>query len=429
MLDTVLDRLTRDRELWPDFLALAGMGGRFAGTPGERAAQEFLESRLRQATQRPVIRHEVSYAGWRSKGARLRRLGAVPVDLPAHALVRAPAVQALEAEVIDLGRGTPEDFAAYAGEITGKVVLVRHEYMIGSGHIHRRRKYNWAKERGAAGFLIGCHLPGGLLVTGSSGSFAPDDIPGAGISYESAAALAATVDGPARVSLSIDTERAARETWNLLVDIPGRTDERVVLSAHIDGHDLAQSAIDNGTGLAAALAVARAVAPEVASSRRGLTVGFFTIEEWALAGSRIWCDALSEAECDRIVLNVNLDSIAGHPKLTALVSQIPELEPFARRAAAATGETIGVYRPLLANSDHFNFLRRGIPALRLCAGFDVPDSNMRFLLTPGDTTDKVAPSELRTAAMMAATLVVTALDHDGPIARRRTPAEVAAIAG
>src|ERR1043165_1046732 len=103
-LDAVLGRLTRDAQLWPDFLALAGMGGRFAGTPGERAAQEFLEQRLADAAmQRPVTRHQVTYEGWRSQGVTLRRLGAAPLDLPAHALVRAPAVRDLEAEVIDLG--------------------------------------------------------------------------------------------------------------------------------------------------------------------------------------------------------------------------------------------------------------------------------------------------------------------------------------
>lgn len=73
-----------------------------------------------------------------------------------------------------MGRGTLEDFEAHTQEIPGRFVLVRHEYMFASGHIHRRRKYQWAKERGAAGFLIGSHLPGHLLVTGSSGFEEPD---------------------------------------------------------------------------------------------------------------------------------------------------------------------------------------------------------------------------------------------------------------
>ncbi len=75
----------------------------------------------------------------------------------------------LEAEVVDLGRGTLEDFEANERDILGRIVLVRHEYMFATGHVHRRRKYLWARDRGAAGFLIVSPLPGQVLVTGSSG--------------------------------------------------------------------------------------------------------------------------------------------------------------------------------------------------------------------------------------------------------------------
>ena len=35
----------------------------------------------------------------------------------------------LTAEVVDLGRGTPEEFEAHAADIKGRIVLVRHELM------------------------------------------------------------------------------------------------------------------------------------------------------------------------------------------------------------------------------------------------------------------------------------------------------------
>jgi hypothetical protein len=74
----------------------------------------------------------------------------------------------LAAEVVDLGRGTPEEFAAHAGDIKGRIVLVRHELMFAAGTIHRRRKYLAALEAGAVGFLIAGPVPG-QLVAGSSG--------------------------------------------------------------------------------------------------------------------------------------------------------------------------------------------------------------------------------------------------------------------
>ena len=87
-----------------------------------------------------------------------------------HPLVRtiATAQDGLTAEVIDLGRGTPEEFAEHAGEIKGRIVLVRHELMFAAGTIHRRRKYDMARANGAVGFLIGGPLAG-HVVAGSSG--------------------------------------------------------------------------------------------------------------------------------------------------------------------------------------------------------------------------------------------------------------------
>ena len=51
----------------------------------------------------------------------------------------------------------------------------------------------------------------------------------------------------------------------------------------------------------------------------------------------------------------------------------------------------------MQNSDHANFALAGIPAMRLVAGFDDPGANLRYVLTPADTRDKVAAG--RTAAI------------------------------
>jgi len=181
-----------------------------------------------------------------------------------------------------------------------------------------------------------------------------------------------------------------------------------VLSAHIDGHDGGESAMDNASGVAAALAVARALAPHVKSFRRGLRLAFFSVEEWALTGSAQYVQGLSAAERQRLALNVNLDSVGGSPNLAALTSGFPGLEPFLLRLAEASGIPLRTVRPLMQNSDHANFALAGIPALRLVAGFDDASANLRFVLTPADTRDKVEPSELGRAALLAAGIVAAA---------------------
>jgi aminopeptidase YwaD len=70
---------------------------------------------------------------------------------------------------------------------------------------------------------------------------------------------------------------------------------------------------------------------------------------------------------------------------------------------------ITTHLPLMANSDHANFAALGIPAVRLLAGFNAPDSNLRLLLTAADTRDKVHPDELDHALRLATTLTWQAL--------------------
>jgi Zn-dependent M28 family amino/carboxypeptidase len=218
--------------------------------------------------------------------------------------------------------------------------------------------------------------------------------------------------------LILATEEYPEATETLLFDVPGRSDDRVVLSAHLDGHDLAESAIDNATGVAVALAVARAVAPHVAEFRRGLSLCLFSVEEWGLTGSRLYVHGLAPAERDRIALNVNLDSVGGSTQLTALTSDFPRLDAIVRQVAHQAGLPIGIHRPLMSNSDHANFAAAGIPALRLVAGFDDPASNLRYVLTPADTREKVSAAELAAAAQFATALVVAACRAPAETMRR-----------
>lgn len=404
--------IAADQGLWHDFNDICDRGGRLAGSESEKRAFALLRERVRAASPANTGRSiPVPYGGWRAKKATLKLADGGRV--PCHPLVRTIATgkDGLTAEVIDLGRGTPDEFEAHAAEIKGRIVLVRHELMFAAGTIHRRRKYDMARANGAVGFLIAGPLPG-HVVAGSSGREAGEGIPALGISPETAARLGRRAAGWPTATIAIETEEGPAETETLVYDYPGQSDEWVVLSAHVDGHDLAESAMDNGTGLAAVLAVTRALAPKAASFRRGLRVMFFSVEEWALTGSAQYVAALSEAERKKIALNVNLDSVAGSPHLAALSSGYTGVEPFLLAVAEANGQSLRTVRPLMTNSDHANFALGGIPAIRLVAGFDDPAAHLRVVLTPADTRDKVAQSELRQATLLTAALVAAACNAD-----------------
>jgi aminopeptidase YwaD len=415
-------RLSNTNQLAADFNELTAIGGRLFGSRSEAAAREWLDGRLRKLDKNCVTGHEFPSAIWASNGASLELAGPGGTEkLACHPLYWSAETPAngLEAELIDVGRGTDADFDAVQDKIRGKAVIVRHEFPFSPRSIHRRVKYRRSCELGAAAFVIVNDNPGNLLVTGSCGQDSPQNIPAVGVSLETGAKLAAARGRRAR--LRIATTRRQSTGVNLIAETPGNTSEWVVVCAHYDGHDLAQSALDNATGVAAAIAIFESFQPFVAALRRGLRLILFSAEETGLLGSRLYLQGLCEADRRNIALAVNLDTLAGSSRLTCLTSGFDELPGFVQKTCAATGMNLACYQPLVRNSDHFNFAELGIPAMRVIAGFDEPESGSRLLLTEADTADRVSSDELRRATVQAGALVWSALDWPGSIAQHKPP--------
>lgn len=404
-----VDQPSTDSTLTADLAAVCGFGGRLAGTSGETQARDYLVSRLTEIAGQAYT-HKFSFTGRIPIDSEVTLLSSRPEILPSTPLVDAPgtADDDVAAPLVDLGRGAPADFES-APDLRGKAVLVRHEYMFTSGTVHRRRKYAWAKERGAVAFLVAnCHPDLGP-VAGGVGTGADDDIPAVGIDWESGELLADQCVASAPV-VRVRT-RVAAKTWaaqNILADIPGTTGELVVLCAHYDGHSPADSAIDNASGVVSVLEVCRRLAPLVPSLRRGIRVGLFTVEEWGLRGSRQYLADLDPVQRERIVGAVNLDAVVGHPRLAALTGGDESMETLVRQVSRTTGNIITPVRVHAANSDHYNFASQGIPALRLVAGYERTDSSTRYALTSADTVEAVDPDQLRSACATAARLVYEA---------------------
>jgi hypothetical protein len=400
-----------DDLLWSDFQALCDFGGRLAGSASEAAALDFARQRLASVPGAKVRDDPVEYPGWRCRTAQLSIASGIAFECT-PLLGTAPAA-GLTAEVLDLGLGRREDFDRYANRIRGRVVMVRHEYPFASGHVHRRVKLALAQQMGAVGFLIAHPENGVGPVSGSSGRNGGPGIPALGIDAEAAQALRRPADGPLpRVRLVIDGDDHLARASMLVADLPGQGPDWVVVSAHIDGHPVGESAIDNASGVAVALALARRIAPRAAGFARGLRICLFSAEEWGLVGSRLWLERMDETARRRMVLNLNLDSVGGASGLTALTSGFERLDAWVKDAAADAGLPIATHRPLMANSDHANFAAHGIPALRLIAGFNAPESNLRFVLTAADTRDKVRVEELEQALGLASALTWQALAAD-----------------
>lgn len=409
-LPEILRALENDVGLLQDFNALCDCGGRRAGTESERRALDYLRGRMQAlgANAGGVPAHfrsePISYAGWTPGPCSLSLDDGTPLAVNPLVGAQSTPPGGINAEVVDLGRGTEEEFSRHANRLPGRIALVRHEYMFSTQTIHRRRKLGWATERGAAGFLIASAEPGVGVVTGSSGRAGGPGIPAAATDFESALKIKNQ-----KVRLTINGSDHESKTEVLILDLPGRSGKWVVLSAHVDGHDLAESALDNATGVAAALAVTRALAPHIKDLEHGLRLCIFSAEEWALAGSKQYLDRMSQAERDEMRMNINLDTVAGDGRLTALTSDFPALDAWVKKAAQENGLELGTYLPLMQSSDHFHFARHGIPALRLVAGFDQVKSSVRNVLTPLDKRALVDARHMANAARLTAILTERAL--------------------
>lgn len=399
-MTTWLDDAAADAALMTDFHAICAFGGRLSGSGQDSAAIAWALDRMRQiGGDAQSVR--VPYDGWRAGRASLVLVGA-DAPLACRALLRSASTppDGLEGELLDLGAGRTEDFDRAGEAVRGRIVLVRHEYPFSPQHMHRRRKYDLAVQRGAVAFLIANPLPGGGLLSGSSGRpRGAAGIPAAYVDHASGQALArAAAAGAARLRLHIEGQEDETAMADLaILDLPGGSDRRIVISAHMDGHDLGASALDNASGVAVALAAARALAPRISAQTHGLRVCLFTAEEWALAGSRRYLADMDPAQRQTLKLNINLDTVGGDAQLTALISDFPALAGLVADAGAQAGVPVSSYLPLMPNSDHANFAAHGIPALRLVAGFDRPESAVNNILSPGDVPAVVRESELRTA--------------------------------
>ena len=400
-----------DPSLMPDFATLCAFGGRLAGSGQEVAAMQWALGRL-HAIGGAVSHLQVPYAGWRCRRASLALLEAPATALACKPLLRSISTPegGLIGEVIDLGQGHAEDFDAAGDKMRGKIALTRHEYPFSPQHMHRRRKYDLAVARGAIGFLIANPWPGGGLMSGSSGRpLGGAGIPAAYIDHASAASITQG-PAPARVCLTIDGEELPGALAEVgVLDIAGGLSGRIVISAHIDGHDLGRSALDNATGVAVALAAARALAPRIGPATRGLRVCIFSAEEWALAGSARYLADMPPVERQSLRLNINLDTVAGDDSLTALISDFPQLAGFVEASARLAGTRVGHYLPLMPNSDHANFAAHGIPALRLLAGFDLPASRVNAILSADDLPHLVRDEEMRRALRVTCAMAWQAL--------------------
>jgi Zn-dependent M28 family amino/carboxypeptidase len=195
-----------------------------------------------------------------------------------------------------------------------------------------------------------------------------------------------------RVTLVTRSTHRNVESANLVARLegsdPALRDEHVVYVAHVDhfgrgvamnGDDIYNGAHDNASGVAIVLEVARAYAALPAPPRRSVVFLFVTAEERGLLGSDYFARNPTVPR-EGLVANLALDMpFLFHPLLDIVPygAQHSTLSTPVTRAATHLGIAIAEdpipEQVLFIRSDHYSFVRQGIPSLFIKSGFQTGD--------------------------------------------------------
>jgi Zn-dependent M28 family amino/carboxypeptidase len=192
-----------------------------------------------------------------------------------------------------------------------------------------------------------------------------------------------------KASMAVKNTRRTIDSQNVVATLegsdPALKDEYVVYSAHwdhlgigapVNGDNIYNGALDNASGVATVLEIARAFTQVQPQPKRSILFLMVTAEEQGLLGSEYY--SISPLyPLNKTLANINIDGVNqwGHTKdITVIGMGASDLDDYLKAAADEQGR---VLRPdpepekgFYYRSDHFNFAKQGVPALDPDAGID-----------------------------------------------------------
>ncbi|WP_181275091.1 M28 family peptidase [Brevibacterium oceani] len=216
----------------------------------------------------------------------------------------------------------------------------------------------------------------------SGGDEATDDeaVDDATADDEAAAAAALTAD------FTLETQYVTSTTWNVIAETKaGDHDNVQMLGAHLDSVAEGPGVNDNGSGSAALLASAEALAKQPTDVDNAIRFGWWGAEEEGLVGSTHYVESLDEAELSKIKAYMNFDMIGSDNYIVGTLdsdgSDVPI--PDGVNVPEGSAELEEVFTDYFADNDQPNvgtdfsgrsdyqaFIDNGIPSSGLFSGAD-----------------------------------------------------------
>lgn len=248
-------------------------------------------------------------------------------------------------------------------------------------------------------------------------------IPAAAVTIECAELIQRLADRGNRVKVHL--KMGARtlpdaESHNVIGEVPGETDELVLLGGHLDSWDVGQGANDDGAGCVIVMEAARLLVKLGLKPKRTIRVVLFTNEENGLAGGRAYRDGHMD-ELSRHVAAIESDGGADTPQGFGLSMPEPADQPRGLETIRAISKLLERIPATLVRdggggADITPLKEHGVPVMSHLA-----DMSRYFDIhhTHADTVDKLDPTTLAKNAAAVAIMAWALSEMPGRIGRTR----------
>lgn len=346
---------------WDILEELTDIGNRMAGQHGEQRGASFLANTFSEHGLREVETNEFTVPGWWRDSSSLS-VSSDPVlkyDDPHEVIALAGSPSATITEkLVDVGCGLPEDFESL--DVSDRLVLVSSKTPNNYGRwVHRTEKYALAVEAGASGFLFYNEIPGCLPLTGNIGNDGPGTIPAVGLSREVGHKLVSACErNSPETTLEVVAQNAESTSQNVEAVIGPKTEEEILLTAHVDAHDIADGATDNGVGCALVAEIGRLLSQVENDLDTAVRFVIFGAEEIGLRGSHEWT---ASHDMERVKCIVNIDGNGVWEDVTMYTHGFEELKDAFHDHNGILPSMLEIDSGYLPHSDHWPFVQRGVP--------------------------------------------------------------------
>jgi Iap family predicted aminopeptidase len=383
------------------------IGGRMSGAASGHAAEEHAAEVFQRYNLQNIHFEPFPMQGW--ERGEITCTVSEPARRTIHAVsmgnTPSTPTEGVFAPIIDVGHGSPGEFEKAAEAVKGKIVIVKPGGPPGHRPVHRSEKMILCEKYGAVAMVTDKGAPGGLPPVGICAVDGIAPMIGVGIAYEDGMWIRRLLAAGETVRMRIRAvNRTAKvEARNVVGEIPGETDEVVIVGGHLDSWDLGQGTIDNGTGAVTVMEIARILSSLETKPRRTVRFVLFMGEEVGLYGSRAYVKDHAD-EMDRIVFMMNLDMI-GRPTGLRLGGVDAAVDEFREMAASLHELGVGpeVRNKAGMHSDHQPFLFEGVPTCSIRT--HIREEQVKHYHTSGDTLDKADFGDLQAAAAVASVVV------------------------